>query len=355
MISLSVNGKEYGGWKSARVTRGIEAVAGSFDLSVSERWANQNSPWAIVEEDECKINLHDSVVLTGYVDARRIAISADDHSLTVAGRDRTGDLVDCSAVLDKWEFRNVQLKALVEKVCAPFGIPVTLQSGITIPAIAKVSIDPGDSAFDVIDRVCRIAGVLPVADGVGGLLLTRVGTDRATTALVEGENILSATADFDASGRFRHYFVLGQHRGTDDVSGASAASIKGFAEDETVSRVARSLVVRPEGNVNQAQAKTRAQWEMKVRAGRAGAVSVTVVGWTQGNGTLWPINALVPVKSTSLGIDGDLLITQAVYAVDDSSGYTTELSLMRADAFLPEPVVTESKALGGWAELRGGA
>ena len=220
-IRLLVNGREYGGWTSARVTRGIEAVAGSFALDVSERWDGQAEPWPIQEEDECEVRLEGTTLLKGYVDTRSHAFDATSHSLSVEGRDKTGALVDCSALLSQWEFSKIGVLELCQTVAAPFDITVSLQDGLSDTAITtsgastsrrltsgtpgsvgskgksssmklgqpvvKLTINPGDSPFEVIDRACRMVGVLPVSDGNGGLLLTRAGGSRATTALIEGE------------------------------------------------------------------------------------------------------------------------------------------------------------------------
>jgi prophage tail gpP-like protein len=349
-----VNGKQYAGWKRASITRGIEAIAGSFELEVSDRWIGQDQPWPIAEEDECEVAVGRDVLITGYVDRCRTSYSSDEYTLGIQGRDRTGDLVDCSADLGKWEFKNIPLLTLAKRVAEPFGIAVSLQLGVIPPAPpAKFSVDPGDTTFDVIDRACRLAGLLPVSDGRGGLVLTRSGSERVSTALIEGENILAAESEFDATNRFRTYRVLGQHKGTDDFSGTAAASVKGSAADENVRRSARVLLVRPEGNVTSEYARKRAEWEAIVRAARADAVTVTVQGWTQGNGDLWPVNKVVIVRSPRIRVNGEMLISQVTYKVDDESGTTTELTLRRPDAFKPQPTVTKASS-GLWKEIARG-
>jgi prophage tail gpP-like protein len=354
-LTLRVNQKEFGGWKKVQVTRGIESISGSFELEVSDRWGEQLEPWAIGEEDECELVIDGVPVITGYVDRRSISYSASEHTLNVSGRDKTGALVDCSAYLEKWEFQNTPVLTLAERICEPFGITVTLQAGTTPPATpAKLSIDPGDSAFEAIERSCRMAGLLPVADGVGGLVLTRAGETRALTELIEGQNILAASANYDATGRYRNYYVLGQHRGTDEHNGTAATEVKAFAEDENVKRVERVLLIRPEGNVTVAHAKKRAEWEAIVRASRADAVTITVQGWTQGDGTLWPVNSTVKVLSPLLGINGRMLITEVTYSLDEA-GMITRLTLKRPDAFLPEATVPlTTSGSNYWKELVGG-
>ncbi len=357
MIKLFVNGREFSGWKSARVTRGIESIAGSFGLEVSERWGGQTAPWEIAEEDECELWIDQSLVISGYVDRRTLSYGPSEHSLGISGRDKTGALVDCSAALSKWEFKGVDVLTFVKRVCEPFGIVASLQSGVLPGAApAKLTVDPGDTAFEAIEKACRLAGLLPISDGAGGLVLTRAGASRVVTALVQGENILSASAEYDATGRFATYKVLGQHKGTDEFSGAPAATVKGTATDSNVRRTERVLIVRPEGNVTSEQAKVRAQWEAGVRAGRGDSVTVTVQGWTMGNGALWPVNALVSVRSPGIGVNGDLLITQATYSIDEG-GTTTVLALRNPRAFLPESVVaktTGGKGSNFWKEIVGG-
>lgn len=332
-VTLRVNGQEYTGWKTARVTRGIESAAGSFALSVS-------APWEIARGDACALEVGGEVVITGTVDRKRISFSAGEHMIEVEGRDRTGQLVDCSAVLEKWDFFRVPVLAFATKIAQPFGVPVALQTGLVLgePA-ARLSVDPGDSAFEVIERACRLAALLPVADGRGGLLLTRAGATRATTALVEGENILSGSSEDDETGRYRTYTVRGQHAGTDELSGESAAAVEGSAQDLGVSDEARVLLVRAEGNVTRAAAQRRAQWEATVRAARSWTATVTVQGWTQAGGALWPVNALVFVRSPTLELSEEVLISQVVYNLDESSGTTTELTLRLPGAFTPEPVI----------------
>lgn len=348
-VSLNVNGKAYSGWERIRITRGIETISGSFDLSVSDRWNGRTQPWPIVEEDRCTVKIGNTIVITGYVDRRSLSYSAEAHTLSVSGRDKTGELVDCSAVLDKWEYIGLDVVGMIAKIAGQFGIAVSLQPGVTFRKPPLLTIDPGESAFDVIDRICRLAGLLPVSNGKGGLILTRAGTSIAPTQLIEGQNIKAGSADYDASGRYGTYKAIAQMKGSDESYGNSAAFILATAQDAGVRRTERVLIIRPEGGMTTTYAQQRAQWEATVRAARGASISITVQGWTQPDGTLWPINALVPVNAPMLGIKGTLLISQAVYSLDES-GTLTELTLRRPDAFKPEPMVP----IEAWKELGAG-
>ena len=51
-VILTVGGRQYGGWKSVDIRRGIEQIAGSFELSVTERWAGQDQMRPIRQGDD---------------------------------------------------------------------------------------------------------------------------------------------------------------------------------------------------------------------------------------------------------------------------------------------------------------
>jgi prophage tail gpP-like protein len=349
VVVLRVNGVSYSGWESARITRGIESIAGGFELLITDRLNSASVRWPIIEESLCELLIDNQKIISGYVDKRSISLGATAHSLSVSGRDRAAALVDSSAYVGKWEFTGVSILTLTQLVSKNYGVKVSLQPGLTLSApLVKVTIDPGESAFEVVERSCRMAGLLPVSDGLGGIVLTRAGSRRCGTALLEGQNVLEASVDFEASGRFARYVVLGQHPGDDEYNGLPAATVRGEAKDAVVKRQERLLVVRADGNVTPEHAIRRAQWEAKVRAGKAEAASVTVQGWTDGSGEVWPVNALVYVRLPTLGIDGDMLISQAQHQIG-SSGTTTQLNLKRPDAFIPEPVVTQKGER--WLEL----
>ena len=354
-VTLKVGGREYGGWKTARVTRGIEALSGAFDLTVSERWADQDQAWPINEGDLCTVAIDGEPLVTGFIDDRSPEFSETSHSITVGGRDITGDAVDSSAVLDRWGFKNVSVPEIVRKLFEPHGVKVSLQPGLVLPPSTvpkKFSIDPGDTVAAAVENACRPAGVLAVSDGLGGVMLTRAGNARCSTALVEGVNMKAGSAKFSLAGRFRKYLVLGQHKGNADFNGAASAAVKGSAEDLGVPRASRVLVIRPEGNVTPAIARDRAEWEATTRAARGTTATITVAGWTQNNGKIWPVNALVPVSSPTLNLKGEMLIVQATYVLDLNGGTTTQLELKRRDAYRPNPTI--AKGSGGnnyWPEI----
>lgn len=361
-LYLQVNGKLYGGWKTMLVNASIETISGDFDLGYFYSWDGQKA-LPINDGDACKVRMGDDVVLTGYVDETTEDLGSDTHDLQVTGRDKTGDLVDCSAVHkpDQWSGQTLQTIAAI--LCKPFGIAVKAETD-TGAAFPLVKVQPGETAFAVIERLCRMRAVLPVSDGKGGLLLTAAGkAGRAYSALVEGENILTIGKNKSQQDRFSQYIVKGQQSGLAAVGGGNvelisadgtvttraAAPASGRATDAGVTRY-RPLVIVAEAEASGQSPQTRALWEATVRAGRGLRVEVTVQGWRQGDGALWRPNQYVQVKSPTLGLEDTLLIAGCAYGCDES-GTVTTLSLARPDAFKLLPVKPKASGLPPGTEI----
>jgi prophage tail gpP-like protein len=213
---------------------------------------------------------------------------------------------------------------------------------------------PGETGFEALKRAAASAGVLVVSDGAGGIVITRAGTGRAS-ALIEGSNILDAGFRSDASNRFARYLLTTQTAGTDEAFG-EATQIQAEATDQDVRRASRVDFLRPEqGYATVAAARRRADWEARTRAALADAVVVTVQGWRQPSGALWRPNQLTWVHAPKMiGVDGEMLISQVEWTVDSNGGRTTQLHVVRPDAFLPEPQAVVSGE-GAWKELAKGA
>lgn len=338
-LTLEIDGIAYGGWTAVSVVRTIEQASGGFAVRATDRWPGQPEARPIRPGARCAVRIGPDSVITGYVDEVQTALRAGEHEMNARGRDAVGDLIDCSPDLSPGEWLNLTVLDVARILAAPFGIPVTATVPVGAP-FSKITLDPGATAWDAIEELCKYRALLPVSDGLGGLLLTRAGTARAGVDLVEGENILECELTLSWADRFSHYAAKGQAQGTDFLSGEAAAGAVGRAPDKEVDRHRPKVVVATRG-ITAEQAQQRAQWESTVRAGRSATASITVRGWRQGReetGALWPVNAIVRVFSPTLGLKRDMLISELENTLDEG-GRRTRLSLVRPDAFelLAEP------------------
>ncbi|WP_165494508.1 phage baseplate assembly protein [Pseudoxanthomonas winnipegensis] len=329
-LALVLGGTAYGGWTSIYVHRSLEEVAGSFELSLTERWPEHEQPLVIQPGAACVVTIDGKPVITGYVDAVDQGYDATNHTLNVSGRDKTADLVDCSATFGKGEWRNAKLDQVARDLSSPFGITVRASGDLGAP-FPSFAIEPGESAYDCLERAARQRGLLLASNGAGELVVGQAGTGKVGTALRSGENLLSGAVRNDNASRYSQYTVLGQRAGSDLVSGAAAAHVKAQATDTGVARF-RPLVIVDEDQGDMASFQRRAKWEASVRAARALTYTALVQGWTHASG-LWETNTLVQVYDPVLRLARELLVRDVDYGLDASSGQVSQLVLTPAEAY----------------------
>ena len=330
-LELIVGGRAFTGWEAVKVSRSLEAVAGAFSVEVSDRL-----PWPIRPGDAVTLRYGDDHLASGFVDQLRSSFDAKKHQIRIAGRDRTGDLVDGSALNDPGEWRAAYANEIIEQICDPFGIGVSLLDSPG-PQFEVFKLQPGETAWTAIERVCRLRGLLAYTDRFdGSLVVANPGSLPAAGALVEGENLEAASVVFDHVGRYQTYIVRGQRAGTAEAWGETVAQVEGQARDGDVDRY-RPLLVVAEGSVTPEVSKDRAEWEATVRRARSARLTAKVAGWRdKPGGRLWEVNRLVSVDSPTLQLSAELLISKVTHELG-SSGTTTSLELVRAGSYLPKP------------------
>jgi len=344
-LRLHVKGKPYGGWKSMRIQRGIEQVAGQFELSHTETWEKQNERWPINPGNKCHITIDGTTVITGAVGKTPGGYDADTHTNNIVGRDRTGDLVDCSAPSFQWSGRD--LLQGVSALGKPFDVSVRSETDYG-GKFKQLKSDEGEAVFEVMETAARIRAVLLLSDGQGGLVITRAGTDRVPDTLALGQNIKRCRFNNSHDERYSSITVKGQQL-SDDGWGAGDNDVSATVTDKAIKRH-RPLIIIAEDDISRTDAEKRAIWQRNVLAGRARSATYTVQGWYHAGNKLWQPNQIIPVKDVYAKYNGDMLIAGVTQILNEKDGFITELTVMPPQAFelieLPEPSGGEAGVWG---------
>jgi len=327
--TLLVDGLRYGGWQDISIQRGLEQVAGQFSLQVTERWPGQEQPRPLQPGQAATLLIDGEAVLTGWLEEVQPGFEASRCWLNVGGRDRTADLIDCSAVFRSGQWKGSSLQRIAEDLLAPFGIAVQvgpLAAARAAAVLASFSIEEGEKVFDTLERAARLQGVMLWTDGLGRLLIDLPGSRRAEVELVEGGNLLRAEARWRSNERFSEYIVKGQARGQPHG--------RGTARDGGVQRY-RPLIILAEDQAQGPTAERRAAWEATVRMGRSRRCTVRVQGWRQHGmrGPLWQPGLRVVLDSPRLQLMAELLIVSVRYLKNAQDGTLCELELADPRAF----------------------
>ena len=343
IVKLTVNGNDYSGWKSVRIEAGLERIARSFELSVTDHWPGSASQVRrIAPGDLCEIRIGDDLICTGYVDATPIDYDANSITIMVRGRSKTADLVDSSADNSTGQFKGLSADAITKKLAGQYGLNVV--SEVSAGAvITDHQIQQGESAFESLDRIAKQRQILITDNAAGDVVLSSPGGGgQASSALELGVNILSASAGFDFSEVYSNYSVKGQKSGTDDSYGVQAAQSFGTAVDSNVKR-RRVLIVRQSGQADAQTCGQRAAYEQQIRAAKAGEIRYRVAGWRQVDGKLWMPNLTVKIVDAIMATNTSLLISEVIFTLDDY-GMITELVVIPVGAFATEPETKRKKA-----------
>ena len=343
-VELLVGGRLYGGWTRLEIQRSIEQVAGGFALDLTQRWPGADLPVGIVAGLACQVRIGGEPVITGHIDTVEADLGTDLANLRVEGRDRTGDLVDCSAIHKTGQWRGATLAQIAADIAAPFGIPVRLQTEAA-EAFKRFALDDGERAFDAIDRAARLRGVLVTSNALGELVLTRASNTSSGVVLQEGLNLRSISATHSWRERHSVVHLKTQVPGDDDENGPQAAHLKASAQDAGIDRY-RPLIVMAEHGTSAKGLTDRARWEQQVRLGRGQRGRAIVVGWrTEGDGftgPLWQPNTLVRIDSPFVQLAADMLIIGCSHSLS-GQGTLTDLTFARREAFELLPGVGASR------------
>lgn len=350
---LRIGANRYEGWTEISVTHSIEQAASGFELSLTDRWAINQTPRQVHPDDACLLSLNGQPLINGFIDAARPDYDARQRRLRVSGRAKTCDLVDCSLPIEGGQFKGQSLVQLAKAFGAPFGIEViNTVAEANQPVGGDWQVEPGETGFESLERAARFARCLLTCDPAGRLVITRAGSDVLPVHLRQGELILEAEGSYDHRDRFSEYRIMGDATSGGDfdaLDGEAVTQNLGQARDPGVRRY-RPLVLIGEDNLDNHKAGLRADWEMRRRRARAQTVEVTVQGWNLPDSTrLWPINHQVPVTCPWLGLSNQLLLITAVTFTQNDQGTRSRLSLMPREGFEVDPIMPRARSAAAQA------
>ncbi len=401
-VRLMVAGTEFGGWKAVRITAGIERQARDFQLDITDRWPGQTDIARRVQPgDLCQLFIGPDLVLTGYVDATPIKYDGRSLSVSVNGRSKTADLVDCCPIAsgkaiaprtELWadvagpggkapnviqppaksavQWRQQKLELIAAALAAPYGVRVIAEADTGKP-IADHQIQLGETVFESIDRMMRLRQVLSTDNAGGDLVLIEVGSaGRAQTAIETGVNVLAAGADLDYKGVFSQYIVKGQRAGNNDAFGQAVSEEEGDAQEPATNtdtsqtatatdaraKRLRVLVIKQSGQADEGTCQERADYERAHRAAKALQTSYTLAGWRQESGALWQPNQFVRVRDAVIGFDEDMVTAEVTYVLDNQ-GLRTDLKVGPIDGYVSKAgQLKKSKSQKGggpeWSDVK---
>jgi prophage tail gpP-like protein len=347
VVSVEVNGQTITGWTDVRITRRAEGLPNDFDVGLTVTNPSDLSAVVAYAGQSCVVRIGKDPVITGYIDRDTNSGSATSHRLGLVGRGQCADLVDCSAEYPKGQISGGTAIDIATKIAEPYGIRV-YQKGqpLGLKPIPQFNLNYGETAQEIIDRVCTYDGLLYYEDEDGNLVLDLVGSDAASSGIVYGQNVQEWSVSNSMDQRFSDYTCASLS--VDILEDLGGASLLYFtAKDPNVPRHRTMYLVAESVSGSWALCQIRALWEAARRAGRGTSATAVVDSWRDTGGTLWTPNTLIPVTLPGLRFAPatQLCVSEVTYHFDLEGGTRAEISVLPEAAFQPQPIVIQPTPL----------
>lgn len=367
-MKLEVNGIQYENFTAASVEIRLDALANSFSF---EAVAAEGQPLPFKGGDRCRVIVNDTAVLTGFIEVINVSYSAGNHTITVEGRDKTGDLLDSSLDVISDLRAPITLKEIIEKAIDNIGPTVNIFDKIRViqevliqpfnPAEDVASPEAGENAFEFIEKYSRKRQVLLTSDGDGNVVITdgsgipAIGSIQHIIGAADN-NVISSSFSFDTTGRFRDYKFASQLNpvplnAAGETGLATVAGQKGGVSDPDI-RAGRQLILISETPNSDEQNTARSEWEANIRKARGLVYSAIVSGYSvdasDPNTSLWQINRLYQVVDDYLGKSEPMLLNSILFTLDTGEGELTSLGFVDEKAYsleLTEPLTSTTADL----------
>jgi len=362
MMALVVDGVPYTNFTAMAVTQNIETFAGQFSFSaIDVNGAFNAKSYPVKLGSLCKVTISGVPVLTGYVESVNVDTSNTTHSVTVAGRDVTCDLVDSTMPATfSPSAQNISLVSLINQVQALFGLALPVINQVTdledFTSFEIVAPDAGQSAHDYLEKFARKKRVMLTTNGAGAIVITRASGNPLGMSFINRRNdtrlqnnVLSSSVSYDYSQRFSRYIVGSQANmqgmnEAGDTDNESIVDAQAEASDTSMTRNTRVLYLVAENVSDVSALKERAEWEANIRMARSRQYSCVIDTHTVRTGTpLW-FNRTAMVIDDNAAINETMLIKSVTFKENLNEGIETAVDFVVANAYtleLAAPVSTQ--------------
>jgi prophage tail gpP-like protein len=331
-VRLKIGDKDQSLWDSYEIDSDLMTPADAWGVTIG--MGGKDLPDEVVEGAAVQIYMGKDLVMTGSIDDIDHPVSKTSNSISLSGRDMAADLLDSAAPI--FDAKMVSLDQAVSKIVSEFHIVKKRISAESPRIREKITVEPGDSAWDVLARVAEANGLWPWFEPDGTLVIG--GPDYSTPVVAtlimrsdgQGNNVLRMTKSRSQRGRYSKVTVLGQAAGTDVEDGRN--SLSGAAEDSGVTRYRPKIVVDHECD-NQATCRDRARKLIADSRLNAFTLTVEVKGHRidapelDSNGLLWTPGQRILVYSEPHKINGIFFLMRRKFKGDRSGGKRTTLVL----------------------------
>lgn len=329
-VEVVIGGQVHSAWQHYEIESDLMTPADAWSVALS--LPEMTLPEAVRQATSVQIRVGGDLVMTGTVDSRTHAVRKGLHNLDLSGRDSAAVLLDCSAAI--FAAQEMTLEQVITKIVKPLGVRSFRIDADASMTREKVAIEPGETAWEALQRAAEGNGLWPWMEPDGTLVVG--GPDYSVPPVASlvmrrdgiGNNILDVAEKDAPHERFSDVTVLTQSYA--NTSSAGRRSVKATVKDTGVSTYRPKVVVDHEAST-EAIAAARARKVISDARVRGYELGVMVKGHRTSEGKLWTPGQRVHVQVEPLGIDGIYFVMSRRFS---GLPQTTSLSLREDGAWV---------------------
>jgi prophage tail gpP-like protein len=326
-VSVLIGGKVHSNWTQYSIDSDLLTPADAWEVRLSKPAGVM--PTSVVAGAPVQVKVGGDTVLVGYVDAVRRHTSNDQKTLSISGRDFAAILRDCSAPI--FSAKQVTLSDVIASIVKPLGITkIRVDTSKAVPTWDKITVEPGDTAWDTLAHAAEGEGLWPWFDPDGTLVVGGPDYNAAPVASLvlredgQGNNVEWFDEDQSIAERYSDVTVLAQSHGTHSELGKNA--LKATVKDETVT-VYRPKVFVDHDAPNLDAVTARARKIISDSRLHAHTLRAQVKGHRTSDGLLWKPGQRVHVVWDEYGVDAVYFLIARKFDGGRKEGKRTTLTL----------------------------
>lgn len=321
-VRVMIQGTEWAFWEECSVNYGAKQAARSASLtSVDPRTTDGFRGGDIDVGMDAEVYAGGSLLVKGYIETVGPEFSAESHSLRINIVSKSKETLEASATHPTGEIRNKRHLDIVREV-DPTG---TEWRGTVGENIAVVRVNPGETVFDLAERLARGQGTMLVGTADGAVEAIKDIRGRHAGAIVGSDPDrcpLAGSANITMAGRPSKVHVRGQSHDR-HTKGSITAEVT--VTDPMIKRV-RPRIILHEGDATVEQMRTRGAYHLQRAAGASRTAQIQMPRWRDEGGRIWEPAFLLYCNLPDVRIVGDMVITTVTLS-QGKGGTVASLSL----------------------------
>lgn len=378
-VSLVIDGKIHSAWSRYQIDS--DFLVPSDAWSVTLGLPDGVFPSAITRGVPVLVRVGNDVVMSGRVDTLQRRVSRQQVSLSLSGRDGAAILVDCASPV--FTSRQLSLEEVIAQVVRPLGVTNIRLEAESSTRNDKVSVEPGERAWDTLERAAAARGLWPWFEPDGTLVIggPDYTKDPVATLILNrdgrGNNVLDLSDRSSITGVFSELTVLAQGHGQgkksgklevididsaetvaedgddsddlDDIFNNTGSAENGFhglrsvVRDSTVPYYRPQIMVAGDAD-NQAQVDYRARKAMADARLSGYDLTAIVKGHRMESGQLWEPGQRIRVRSEPHGIDAIYFLMGREFSGGRPDNTITTLRLKEDGIWIPDAYPKKRKS-----------